>query len=1498
MSTDIKVVMTLDSSDFSVKTIRAGEQISEFKRKVESNHESMKRLENGMVGVGAKFRDLIFAISIARYAFSDLNDIVLALPKAFLTAGGEMERMRTLMEGLSKETDDTKRRLEALSDVQYVIKLSLSAPFDIKTIQDAFVKFKSVGLDPTDGSLKALTNSVAKFGGTSEQFKRAAVAIQQMAGKGVISMEELRQQLGEAVPNAIELMAEGVGMSMPKLVQVISKGQLEARTALDQMFTVMAIRNRGAAEEMMNTWTGLLSATTTRWELFKASIAESGGENSFMAEMKRALQEINQLLDSPEVKAFARDFGQTLASAVRLAKDAAIFFSDMAGYIKLAGIALFAYFSASKIAQVRSSLQGLRDAAQQAVADNKRGQGGFFQSYAEGAIVARKEVERLVMEQRLAAQAKINANEKEIQANLDRIQQVYAQDRLASANKLTQIQKDTEAAKSAARSLAEEEKRLIAERQAVYRTYIETKIAEERRSKEALTGAYVGRGGSRDNLERLAAVRDATQAKIAEMNATIAANREAQKAQAIAVANTEAILKQNAAQKGYSAQTLQAATVIAQQNAALRVANGAMQAQTAAMIAATRAGTALKTVIGGVGAVFNAMGGWVTVAITALTIGIQKIYEFMNRWKAAKDLVDGIKDGVATEEGNATLEKRLSESRAALQANERSVEGYERRIASKQRRLEQEKDASTRRNLQSQIDAEKAGLQEMLRQKEANAKKVEELEKSLATGKNIVIETESRREANFFKQQTEAVVKDKLKALKEADNKLRVEKDNAIKAAREQNPKVSEAQIEKITAPFDKQIREGLAAMNAQTLAVWKNARTNLQEQLVRTSDATKRGIIQAKINEANAEIDQIESIQSKIPKLGNPNLLNGKDGDKASLDRVDPLQKYVNERLADLTKAKLTLEQVRQGTDELITTEQNSTLEVLSKLANGDFNFKDGDKNVSNFNDIGQAALNSFMAQIKDGSVDIEKFINGIKGLDVAFEKNGKTVRQNLLAAIQASTQNKQAIDEAQLLTFVTQKQAQVTEDLSNANLDLDAGLKGLPSSYAQLVREFIRVELKAGDAIKTLKGYDELKKKVLGDALMAGVVNETIGLETKLREEQIRGITNSRAREAATHQLRLKEIQEKMDREIAAAGGAEETIAAIRSKAGLERDIENQRFLNANKSALDRLVDDWTDVYGQIDTFVGNTTKGWMDALVEYTTTGSLNLKKMAQSFINDLARIQLQQAFAPIMKKVGDFMTSALGGLFGGGAASTGGTPKYDTSTGGMLVTVTNTLAAAANGLFGQGEVGEDGKVKDQGLVIEMFNKIKEGASSVWNFVKDGFNRSLSFIQNDFMNMVGDFGSSFSSLLSSLGSSLNSILSSVGGGGGDFLSTAFSAVSGFFGFANGGIMSASGSVPLRKYANGGIATSPQLALFGEGSMNEAYVPLPDGRSIPVTMTNPGGGVMQNVQINITVNKDGTETTTGNNTAMYRQMGERIKQVVREELINQQRPGGTLYR
>lgn len=121
---------------------------------------------------------------------------------------------------------------------------------------------------------------------------------------------------------------------------------------------------------------------------------------------------------------------------------------------------------------------------------------------------------------------------------------------------------------------------------------------------------------------------------------------------------------------------------------------------------------------------------------------------------------------------------------------------------------------------------------------------------------------------------------------------------------------------------------------------------------------------------------------------------------------------------------------------------------------------------------------------------------------------------------------------------------------------------------------------------------------------------------------------------------------------------------------------------------------------------------------------------------------------------------------------------------------------------------------------------------------------------------------------------------------------ISTAFGGAA----FANGGIMTANGPVPLNKYASGGIARSPQLALFGEGSQAEAYVPLPDGRSIPVSMKG-GGGSGTSVTVNVNIASDGSASKDeASDTEKGKQLGNMMATMITQELIKQKRPGGLL--
>jgi hypothetical protein len=108
----------------------------------------------------------------------------------------------------------------------------------------------------------------------------------------------------------------------------------------------------------------------------------------------------------------------------------------------------------------------------------------------------------------------------------------------------------------------------------------------------------------------------------------------------------------------------------------------------------------------------------------------------------------------------------------------------------------------------------------------------------------------------------------------------------------------------------------------------------------------------------------------------------------------------------------------------------------------------------------------------------------------------------------------------------------------------------------------------------------------------------------------------------------------------------------------------------------------------------------------------------------------------------------------------------------------------------------------------------------------------NSGVNALTDSLFGKQGTVGGSNPGIFGGLLSKLFSGFSLGGGGGGGGVIDLNTK------FAGGGVMTSHGVLPLRRYSEGGVATSPQLAMFGEGSEPEAYVPLKDGRAIDVKL------------------------------------------------------------
>jgi tape measure domain-containing protein len=74
--------------------------------------------------------------------------------------------------------------------------------------------------------------AITALGLNSERAKLTMLAIGQMASKGVVSMEELRRQLGDSIPGAFSLAARAMGVTQAQLNQMVSTGTLASEVFL------------------------------------------------------------------------------------------------------------------------------------------------------------------------------------------------------------------------------------------------------------------------------------------------------------------------------------------------------------------------------------------------------------------------------------------------------------------------------------------------------------------------------------------------------------------------------------------------------------------------------------------------------------------------------------------------------------------------------------------------------------------------------------------------------------------------------------------------------------------------------------------------------------------------------------------------------------------------------------------------------------------------------------------------------------------------------------------------------------------------------------------------------------------------------------------------------------------------------------------------------------------------------------------------------------------
>lgn len=322
--TAIRVELQLADGSFTTGMLRAGQTLAAFQRQLIATNpqmaaiaarggdviRTMTRMDGTTKGFLGTLRDVSIVTGLVSFGLSKLTGAANGWAGEIVRINAEMERLTYQMKAMSTASNPMK---EAADNVKYLREQAAQMPFSLKTLTSGFVKLKATGTDPTNGSLKAIADGIAAFGGTDESFNRTILGITQAAGKGVLQMEELRQQIGESMPIAMQLLARSMGLTVGQLAKEIQTGTVAARPALEMLYKELDRAYGGTSQRMMQTFSGQITQLHTNLQ----NLATSEGGKGFFDQVKAQLVDINRFLQGDMAQKLAVTFGQGLASIVQ-----------------------------------------------------------------------------------------------------------------------------------------------------------------------------------------------------------------------------------------------------------------------------------------------------------------------------------------------------------------------------------------------------------------------------------------------------------------------------------------------------------------------------------------------------------------------------------------------------------------------------------------------------------------------------------------------------------------------------------------------------------------------------------------------------------------------------------------------------------------------------------------------------------------------------------------------------------------------------------------------------------------------------------------------------------------------------------------------------------------------------------------------------------------------------------------------------------------------------
>lgn len=301
-------------ADGVIVATKALRDLTRASRETESQ---TKRLKGSTDSATSSFRSMESSLKLVQNVlrfeiFRRIADQAYEMGKNVYKANLEMQSISNTFKAATGSAHAGAQEMTFLREESKRLGIDLISAADAYRTLTAAARGTALEGEQARNIFLAISEASTVLGLSSQKTEQALYAVQQMISKGVVSMEELRRQLGDQLPGAFQTAARSMNMSERDFNKLVESGQLFTEDFMPAFIKALRDQWGPGVEDASQSARAELNRFNNAVLELKLEIGNAG----FFNVMTEALRSFAQTLDDPQMKENMRAIGEFAGTQV------------------------------------------------------------------------------------------------------------------------------------------------------------------------------------------------------------------------------------------------------------------------------------------------------------------------------------------------------------------------------------------------------------------------------------------------------------------------------------------------------------------------------------------------------------------------------------------------------------------------------------------------------------------------------------------------------------------------------------------------------------------------------------------------------------------------------------------------------------------------------------------------------------------------------------------------------------------------------------------------------------------------------------------------------------------------------------------------------------------------------------------------------------------------------------------------------------------------------